>query len=170
MFDGEKGSEFVIRTASKKSPKFLALIGLGARKSSSGDVSYALGKAIAAASGKTKSKEVGIFLEDREIDLHKLSLGIYAGQYDDTRFKRKEAGEEIPSKICSLHIIHNASSAAKIELNSKKSLAVASGVQLARDLVGNAFVQTPQTFSEYCSNCIIRFRFFFFLFRGTIQC
>ena len=160
-FKADIGSKQLVRIhGGNVSIKYVALVGLGPnpKKSGSGELEVRtaarLGKAVAALAKETKASSVAVILPPGagNAGVSPFLLGVQDAQYVDHRFK-KVPDQGVPqSNLKSLTLLGTTQSVVdNVELTSRLTDMIGSGVQYAKDLVGKPFsylFPILSTFSE----------------------
>jgi leucyl aminopeptidase len=155
-FKGKSGTDQIIRlpTENSSGSKYLALVGLGKKKSTSsssfpGNDAMNLGKSIIKLAEKVNARSIGITLFDNTLlskeSISQILMGIYDGSYQDTRYKKQTETlkEEKSLKMIDKVIFLNGSEGKFEEISktindiAKRIEAINNGVDFAKDIVGN---------------------------------
>jgi leucyl aminopeptidase len=163
IFTAESNSEFVVSLPSPEGPegeesdrkfKYIALVGLGEDKSAdkaketqfrrgkkcnaaADDSCSMLGRKIFALSSRMKARSVDLMFMhlDYSQRLPGMVHGIYEASYEDSRFRKVGDKEEPKFMMSSLSILHKGKDVS-ISESLQNAQHIASGVKLARELVG----------------------------------
>ena len=141
--------------------KYLALIGLGQEKKGRKDLTVhsatVFGRKVAKAAQTVAAKSVAVVLPElsKEAGITQVLLGIYDSSYQDLRFKketnavaeaRNKGFKELSLLGCETDEIVDS-----IKLTGRLSKVIASGVDFAKDLVGES-IQAQTGFVTMISN------------------
>lgn len=146
--------------------KFITLVGMGDYKDSADDRFYLLGRQISVLSSRLKAGHVGVVLgsghREGDVNVQDIVHGIHEAAYEDVRFRKVDCEEAPKNILSSLSIFPAGIDLLKSPVDSSStahSHSVASGVKLARDLVGApANKKTPPMLAQVARDIAKEFK------------
>lgn len=141
-FVGTSGSEFVFRVPHDSDPhdstvwscKFVALVGLGKERENESRSFYSLGNRIARLSAKYKDATFGVLPTGMKLNIPLMMHGIYEAAYHDMRFRIADESNGPKASVQTRLTVYQDLDPGDTAYEAAHY--IASGVQLARDLVG----------------------------------